>query len=386
MSQERLAGLPCDFPQLKVLYLRNDEGWAIHKVGILWLSGNARLSVTIRDGRTFRLSDCATFDVIWFGYLDLFVHYYLRSYFRVAELRKCIVSIHDPEEIFPQREDWKRRYVNQRRWWSASFWDMRFRLRTLRSVGAIITTSKEMHAILQQNGVANFILPTTSSLPARDRETLKTERCSAVSIFAPYPRKNVALLESLKSYCQESLALQFDVKIGRRLLPTDEYIDFLDDHEVYICTSFQEGGPIPAMDAMQRGCVVLSTPVGQMPELIIDGRNGYICGTREDFVERLAQLAADLELLHAMRVQSSESIRAFRDIQDIKRLALSVVEQVCAFNESASYSSGQTISVILRWLCLSTIGKMYRGLKRARGLVPRELTLARSSACDAAQP
>ena len=45
---------------------------------------------------------------------------------------------------------------------------------------------------------------------------------------------------------------------------------------VYICASLWEGTPNPALEAMMCGLPVISTRVGNMPEIIIDGYNGYL--------------------------------------------------------------------------------------------------------------
>ena len=45
---------------------------------------------------------------------------------------------------------------------------------------------------------------------------------------------------------------------------------------VYVVASKNEGTPNPALEAASAGCVVVATPVGNMPELITDGVNGYL--------------------------------------------------------------------------------------------------------------
>ena len=45
---------------------------------------------------------------------------------------------------------------------------------------------------------------------------------------------------------------------------------------VYVCASKTEGTPNPALEAAACGCPIVSTKVGNMPELIKDGYNGYI--------------------------------------------------------------------------------------------------------------
>ncbi|MHC4497847.1 MAG: glycosyltransferase [Planctomycetota bacterium] len=45
---------------------------------------------------------------------------------------------------------------------------------------------------------------------------------------------------------------------------------------IYVCASLAEGTPNPALEAASCGCTIVSTPVGNMPELIEQGVNGYI--------------------------------------------------------------------------------------------------------------
>jgi glycosyltransferase involved in cell wall biosynthesis len=45
---------------------------------------------------------------------------------------------------------------------------------------------------------------------------------------------------------------------------------------IYICASLAEGTPFPALEAAACGCTIVSTPVGNMPELIQHGVNGFI--------------------------------------------------------------------------------------------------------------
>lgn len=70
-----------------------------------------------------------------------------------------------------------------------------------------------------------------------------------------------------------------------------EMRDFYHGLDVYVCASRSEGTPNPCLEAAACGLPILTTPVGNMPELIRDGENGF-------FIERtVASLAAKLALL-----------------------------------------------------------------------------------------
>ena len=61
-----------------------------------------------------------------------------------------------------------------------------------------------------------------------------------------------------------------------------ELCNWYNDATVYCCASSTEGTPNPALEAAACGCTVVSTPVGNMPELIKNGWNGYLCSVDVD--------------------------------------------------------------------------------------------------------
>ena len=63
---------------------------------------------------------------------------------------------------------------------------------------------------------------------------------------------------------------------GPDIRPPSEMADWYNTGTVLVCASAAEGTPNPALEAAACGCVVVSTPVGNMPELIRSGENGYL--------------------------------------------------------------------------------------------------------------
>jgi len=71
----------------------------------------------------------------------------------------------------------------------------------------------------------------------------------------------------------------------------EEMLDFYHSLDVYVCASRSEGTPNPCFEAAACGLPVVTTRVGNMPELIRDGENGF-------FVERdIADIAGKLARL-----------------------------------------------------------------------------------------
>ena len=79
--------------------------------------------------------------------------------------------------------------------------------------------------------------------------------------------------------------------------------DWYNTGTVLVCASAAEGTPNPALEAAACGCVVVSTPVGNMPELIRNGENGYL-------VERTGEA-----LLRGVRAAVAGYMRLARQLQ-----------------------------------------------------------------------
>jgi glycosyltransferase involved in cell wall biosynthesis len=63
---------------------------------------------------------------------------------------------------------------------------------------------------------------------------------------------------------------------GGALRSAGEMAAWYNGGTVLVCASAAEGTPNVALEAAACGCTVVSTPVGNMPELLRDGRNGYL--------------------------------------------------------------------------------------------------------------
>jgi glycosyltransferase involved in cell wall biosynthesis len=77
----------------------------------------------------------------------------------------------------------------------------------------------------------------------------------------------------------------------------DEMLEFYHSLDVYVCASRSEGTPNPCLEAAACGLPVVTTRVGNMPELIRDGENGYFVERDvADIAEKLRRLRDDPDL------------------------------------------------------------------------------------------
>lgn len=82
----------------------------------------------------------------------------------------------------------------------------------------------------------------------------------------------------------------------------EEMLEFYRSLDVYLCASRLEGTPNPCLEAAACGVPLITTPVGNMPELIRDGHNGFLVERSIDaFAEKLALLEKNTAHRTAMR-------------------------------------------------------------------------------------
>jgi glycosyltransferase involved in cell wall biosynthesis len=139
-------------------------------------------------------------------------------------------------------------------------------------------------------------------------------------------------------------------------LPAEAMPEFFSSLDVYLCTSTVEGGPYPIMEAMSSGCVVFSTPVGIVPEMIAHGENGFILD-RASFPEDFRKIMTPLSDLPAVREQIGRAARATcLQICDIQP-AITASNWPALFTEAVIRFRKRSVWQKLRkhWACLRTV-------------------------------
>jgi glycosyltransferase involved in cell wall biosynthesis len=72
------------------------------------------------------------------------------------------------------------------------------------------------------------------------------------------------------------LDLRLADSMGKAKYSLAQMAEWYNTGTIYACASLAEGTPNPALEAAACGCTIVTTPVGNMPELIRHGWNGYL--------------------------------------------------------------------------------------------------------------
>lgn len=122
------------------------------------------------------------------------------------------------------------------------------------------------------------------------------------------------------------LKAAFDRHLWIESAPHGEVLRLMREHDVLVFPSLFDGFGLVILEAMAQGTVVIATPNTAAPDLLDDGRDGFIVPIRsvDAIAERLTRLAEDRDLL----AQMSEAARqnaARRSWDEYRRLLVEAV-------------------------------------------------------------
>lgn len=115
--------------------------------------------------------------------------------------------------------------------------------------------------------------------------------------------------ENVKKLCN-NLRLEQHVKILGEV-SEDEKVFRLLSSDIFVLPTYAEGLPITLLEAMAAGLPAISTPVGAIPEVIEDGKNGFLIhpGDYEALAEKTVVYAKDTKLREQVGKNNLEKIK-----------------------------------------------------------------------------
>lgn len=107
----------------------------------------------------------------------------------------------------------------------------------------------------------------------------------------------------------------------------DEKLAAFKKSDLFVLPSYTEGLSIACLEAMASGLPVIVTPVGAMPEVIIDGENGFLCpvGDPEALATSIESLLLNRHLVKQIGNNNTFSIRENYDIEKVAKKLLQIL-------------------------------------------------------------
>jgi glycosyltransferase involved in cell wall biosynthesis len=86
--------------------------------------------------------------------------------------------------------------------------------------------------------------------------------------------------------------------------------DFLRSLDVLVMPTYFEGLPMSLLECMSYGVVPVITPVGSIPEVVVDGNNGLFIKVKDtdSIVETIRKIDSDRNLLNRLSVNARNTI------------------------------------------------------------------------------
>jgi glycosyltransferase involved in cell wall biosynthesis len=149
----------------------------------------------------------------------------------------------------------------------------------------VVGCSKTQKEVERISGLVPTVIRYCVDRPAEVPPKSDTFRVGILGI--EHPNKNFDLVREV---CQEEGIELVDWTVGyQEKIPRERSIEpFYNQLAVYVVAATAEGGPLPPLEALARGRVVVTTDVGLMPEVESDAMI-FFDGTKEDLILKLQE-------------------------------------------------------------------------------------------------
>lgn len=131
---------------------------------------------------------------------------------------------------------------------------------------------------------------------------------------------------ALKSIIQQKItemSIENNVIFLPRVADTHEMAKLYSSAKMLVCASTVEGNPRVTIEAMACAVPVISTPVGIMPAVIIDGENGFLVDWKaEEIANAIRRLLDDSAFYEKIAQASHQSVQKFEAEKIVRDYAL----------------------------------------------------------------
>jgi glycosyltransferase involved in cell wall biosynthesis len=103
-----------------------------------------------------------------------------------------------------------------------------------------------------------------------------------------------------------------NVSTWKDKIPHDQMYKIYQEMDVFVVASLEDGTPNPALEAASCGRPIISNKIGNMPEFIKDGYNGFLVGrTVAEYVDKIKWLQDNRSKMINMGLRARETIEKY---------------------------------------------------------------------------
>ena len=119
-------------------------------------------------------------------------------------------------------------------------------------------------------------------------------------------------------------------------LSGDEIVQILNSSDIFVLPSYSEGFPLVVLEAMAAGLPVIATSVGAIPEIIEDGKNGFLVRPMDHIAlaERVRGLVQNEELRKKIGNNNIKKIKEKYDLKIVARIFEYCYETILSGNHA----------------------------------------------------
>jgi len=160
-------------------------------------------------------------------------------------------------------------------------------------------------------------------------EILKAKRYD-FKILLIGPEMESGIMDTIKEIVRNK-SLKDNVKIYK-YVEYDRVPTFYNSADIFILPSYTEGFPMCILEAMASGLPIVSTNVGAIPEVIKEGKNGFLAepGDIKEIIDKIEILLNDKNLREEIGHNNIEKVRenfsAYKQADKFKKLYLNLLE------------------------------------------------------------
>ncbi len=214
--------------------------------------------------------------------------------------KKVLLTTHGPFKKDPRRSFFLK-FIDFLYDWLIGWWEIRLYdliIRVSEWENSHIKKIGRKDSLLIPNGINNEFF---ENIPTRDRPLKKLAFIGRIDpvkrvewvkdIAEKLPEFKFEVLGPAQGYSEEIIS---DLKQTRqnynydaKNYTTEEQIALLDKSDIYLFPSIRESFGMTALEAMARGCIVVSTATLGVSEYLVDKQNGYLANSEKQMIKAI---------------------------------------------------------------------------------------------------